>query len=165
MFIQPSKFPARVLAGIAIASFAALAIALIAQHQFGVKPCPWCVMQRGIFILIGAIALLGLVLRGLPRKGALLLVAVLAACGFVAAMWQNQVASQSLSCALTLADRINTALGLEDSLPYVFMVTGNCAEAAAYRLLGLPYEVWSGGLYLLMAGVAFIAIRKTPGKR
>ena len=159
-FVKPSKFPARALGFIAVASFASLAIALIAQHQFGVRPCPWCVMQRGIFILIGAIALLGLLLRGVPRKGALVLIGVLAACGFVAAIYQNQVASQSMSCALTLADRINTALGLEELLPYVFMVTGNCAEAAAYRLLGLPYEVWSGALYLIMAGVAVLAVRK-----
>ena len=159
-FVKPSKFPARALGFIAAASFASLAIALIAQHQFGVRPCPWCVMQRGIFILIGVVALLGLVLRGVPRKGALVLIALLAACGFVAAIYQNQVASQSLSCALTLADRINTALGLEELFPYVFMVTGNCAEAAGYRLLGLPYEVWSGALYLIMVGVAALAIRK-----
>ena len=159
-FVKPSKFPARALGAIAVASFASLLVALIAQHQFGVRPCPWCVMQRGIFILIGAVALLGLLLRGMPRKGALVLIAVLAACGFVAAIYQNQVASQSLSCALTLADRINTALGLEELLPYVFMVTGNCAEAAAYRLLGLPYEVWSGALYLIIAVIALTATRK-----
>ncbi|MBV8500134.1 MAG: disulfide bond formation protein B [Paucibacter sp.] len=160
MFFKPSKFPARALAAIACLSFAAVAVALIAQHQFGVKACPWCVMQRGIFLLMGALSLLGLVLQGLPRKGALLLVTVLALCGVAAAVYQNQVAAQSLSCAMTLADRINTALGLEDLLPSVFMVTANCSEAAAYRLLGLPYEVWSGLLYLLLAGVALMAIRK-----
>jgi disulfide bond formation protein DsbB len=31
------------------------------------------------------------------------------------------------------------------------MITANCAEAAAYRLLGLPYEVWSGAFYLIVA--------------
>lgn len=41
MFIQPSKLPARALAGMAVASFAAVGVALVAQHQFGVKPCPW----------------------------------------------------------------------------------------------------------------------------
>ncbi len=160
MFLTASKFPSRALAGIAIASFAAVALALIAQHAFGVKPCPWCVMQRGIFILIGLIAFIGWLVAGAPRKGALALVVVLALAGVAAAVYQNQVASQSLSCAQTLADRINTYLELEDRLPYVFMVTGNCAEAAAYRLLGLPYEVWSGMLYLATAAVAFMALRQ-----
>jgi disulfide bond formation protein DsbB len=165
MFIQPSKLPARALAGIAAVSFAAVAIAVIAQHQFGVKPCPWCVMQRVIFLLIGAVALVGLVLRGVVRRGALLVVAALALAGIASAYYQHEVASQSYSCALTLADRINTALGLEDLWPYVFMVTGNCAEAAAYRLLGLPYEVWSGLLYVLTAGVALVAFSKGNGRR
>jgi disulfide bond formation protein DsbB len=160
MFLSPSKLPGRALAGIALASFAAVGAALVAQHAFGIKPCPWCVMQRGIFLLIGALALLGWVLRGLPRKGALLLVAALAAAGIAAALWQNQVAAKSASCAMTLADRINGALGLEERLPYVFMVTANCAEAAAYRLLGLPYEVWSGLLYAAIAAAAVSALRR-----
>jgi len=59
MFIQPSKLPARALAGMAVASFAAVGVALVAQHQFGVKPCPWCVLQRLIFLAIGTFSLLG----------------------------------------------------------------------------------------------------------
>ena len=43
MFTQPSKLPARALAAMALTSFAAVGVALVAQHQFGVKPCPWCV--------------------------------------------------------------------------------------------------------------------------
>ena len=160
MFLVASKLPGRALAGIALVSFAAVAVALAAQHAFGVKPCPWCVMQRGIFLLIGAIALLGWFLRGVARKGSFALVIALAVCGLAAAVYQNQVAAKSLSCAMTLADRINTALGLEDALPYVFMVTANCSEAAAYRLLGLPYELWSGLLYAAIAAMAFIALRQ-----
>ncbi|XHS77762.1 disulfide bond formation protein B [Burkholderiaceae bacterium UC74_6] len=166
MFIQPSKLPARALAGIAVASFASVAIALIAQHQFGVKPCPWCVMQRGIFLLIGALALIGLLLRGVARRGALLLVAALAIAGVASAYYQHEVASLSFSCAQTLADRVINALGLEELWPYGFMVTGSCADAASYRLLGLPYEVWSGLLYLLTLGAAFVAFKaSTKGRR
>jgi disulfide bond formation protein DsbB len=157
MFIQPSKLPARVLAGIAVASFASVAFAVIAQHQFGVKPCPWCVMQRAIFLLIGALAAIGLLLRGTLRRGVLLGVAALAVAGVASAYYQHEVAALSFSCAQTLADRVINTLGLEDLWPYGFMVTGSCAEAAAYRLLGLPYEVWSGLLYLLTLGAAFLA--------
>ncbi len=157
MFIQPSKLPARALAGMAAASFAAVGIALVAQHQFGVKPCPWCVLQRGIFLLIGTFSLLGWLVqarRGL-RQAALVVVLVLCAAGLTAAVFQHEVASQSASCALGLADKIVTALNLEELWPSVFMITANCAEAAAYRLLGLPYEVWSG---LLFAGLAALGV-------
>ncbi len=36
------------------------------------------------------------------------------------------------------------------------MVTANCAEASAYRLLGLPYEVWSA---LLFAAIALASLK------
>ncbi len=157
MFIQPSKLPARALLGMAVASFAAVGVALVAQHQFGVKPCPWCVLQRGLFLLIGTFSLLGWLVqarRGL-RQAALVVVLVLCAAGLTAAVFQHEVASQNASCALGLADKIVTALNLEELWPSVFMITANCAEAAAYRLLGLPYEVWSG---LLFAGLAALGV-------
>jgi protein dithiol:quinone oxidoreductase len=157
MFTQPSKLPARALACMALASFAAVGIALIAQHQFGVKPCPWCVLQRGIFLLIGVFSLLGWLVQAKRslRQAALVLVLMLCAAGLTAAVFQHEVASQSATCAMGLADKIVTTLGLEDLWPSVFMITANCAEAAAYRLLGLPYEVWSG---LLFAGIGALGL-------
>jgi len=152
MFLPVSKLPARTLAGVAVACFAALAFALIAQHVFEVKPCPWCVMQRGIFLVIGIVS--GLAALVAPsngsRKAVLGLVVVLAICGVAAAVFQHQVAANMESCAMTLADRINNALNLEERWPFMFMVTASCAEAAAYRLLGLSYDIWSGLLFLLL---------------
>jgi disulfide bond formation protein DsbB len=163
MFLsRPSRLPGLVLALICLASFAAVGLALVAQHQFNVKPCPWCVMQRGIYLLIGTLAGLGWLLRGVRalRLAGLALVLLLAAAGLAAAYYQHDVVSQLASCDLTLADRIVTALNLEELWPPVFMVTANCAEAAAYRLLGLPYELWSALLYGLMALAALLALRK-----
>lgn len=156
-FIKPSKFPARALAAMGLSSFAAVGIALIAQHQFGVKPCPWCVLQRGIFLLIGVFSLLGWLAQAKRpvRQTALVAVLLLCAAGLTAAVFQHQVASQTASCAMGLADRIVTTLGLEELWPSVFMITANCAEAAAYRLLGLPYEIWSG---LLFAGIGALGL-------
>eukprot|EP01031_Cornospumella_fuschlensis_P007142 gene7142-8862_t len=137
----------------ALASFAGVGIALVAQHQFGVKPCPWCVLQRGIFLLIGTFSLLGWLVQGRRtlRQAALVAVLLLCAAGVTAAVFQHEVASQTASCAMGLADKIVTALGLEELWPSVFMITANCAEAAAYRLIGLPYEVWSGMLFAALA--------------
>ena len=157
MFIQPSKLPARALAGMAAISFAAVGVALVAQHQFGVKPCPWCVLQRGIFLLIGTFALLGWLVQGqrLLRQTAVIAVLLLCVAGVTAAVFQHEVASQSASCALGLAEKILTALNLEELWPSVFMATANCADAAAARFIGLPYEVWSG---LLFAGLAAVGL-------
>jgi disulfide bond formation protein DsbB len=162
MFLTVSKLPARLLAGIALACFAALAIALVAQHGFNVKPCPWCVMQRGIFLLIGAVAALGWLLKSsrAVRRLVFGLVTLLALAGLASAYYQHEVASKLASCDMTLADRVITALGLEEAWPPVFMVTASCAEATAYRLLGLPYEVWSALLFAALLVAGLLGLRK-----
>ncbi len=162
MFLQPSKLPARALAATALASFGAVGAALIAQHQFGIKPCPWCVLQRAIYLVVGALALIGWLgqSRRALRQAVVVLILVMCTAGLTAAVFQHEVAAQSASCALSLADKIVTALGLEELWPSVFMITANCAEAAAYRLLGLPYEVWSGLLFASFAAVGLIILNK-----
>lgn len=162
MFLKPSKLPARALAGMAVASFAAVGVAFVAQHQFGVKPCPWCVLQRAIYLAIGAVALLGWLAqtRRSLRQAAILVMLVLCAAGLTAAVFQHEVASQTASCAMGLADKIVTALGLEELWPAMFMITANCAEAAAYRLLGLPYEVWSGLLFVALGALGLVVLNK-----
>jgi disulfide bond formation protein DsbB len=131
---------------IAALCVAALFAALVSQHRFDMQPCPWCVLQRLLFAAIALAALLGLAVR---RVGAALALA-LAAGGAAAALWQHFVASKSQSCDLTLADRIvSDTLQLDRLLPDVFAVRASCADAAV-DLLGVPYELWSLALYLLI---------------
>lgn len=162
MFLTASKLPARVLAFVCLASFGGVAIALVAQHGFNVKPCPWCVMQRAIFLLLGAVAGLGWLLKGSAalRKISLGGVLLLSLAGLASAYYQHEVASKLASCDMTLADRIVTALDLETLWPDVFMITASCAEAAAYRLLGLPYELWSGLLFAAIFVAGVLALRR-----
>ena len=44
-------------AAIALAALAAVGAALVTQHGFGMLPCPWCVLQRMIFVVIALVAL------------------------------------------------------------------------------------------------------------
>lgn len=155
--------PARALALICLLSFAAVAAALIAQHGFKVRPCPWCILQRLIFVVIGVVAGLGWLLQRFKPAllAGLTLVPLLALGGLVAAWYQHDVASQMESCNLTMADRIVGYFGVDERFPKVFMVTASCAEAAAYRLLGLPYEIWSGALYGLLIALAVLAFQSS----
>ncbi|MBC7938776.1 MAG: disulfide bond formation protein B [Chitinophagaceae bacterium] len=139
----------------------AVAAALVSQHRFGMLPCPWCVLQRVIFLAI-ALAALPALLRSLPVRrvsASLMLTGALA--GVAAALWQHFVAAGSSSCNLTLADRINDSLGLADRWPEVFAAYATCADAAV-NLLGLPYEFWSLGLFVVLAAIAAGLIRQ-PG--
>lgn len=150
--------------GIAAASVGAVAVALISQHVFEMYPCPWCILQRLIYLVIAALAGVTAFLPGtaLRRVGAVGVV-VLTGCGIASAVYQHQVASTLLSCNLTLADTILTALGLEDRWPVVFQVTASCADAAT-TMVGLPYEYWSLLLYALIA-IAAVALFRHAGAR
>lgn len=132
----------------------AVGIALVTQHVLGMQPCPWCVLQRLIFLAIAATAWLGLALGpALPRRAMALLMLLLAAGGVAAALWQHFVAAASASCNLTLADRVMSGLGLDNLAPAVFAPYASCADAAA-TLLGLPYEFYSLTLFVMLAAVA-----------
>jgi protein dithiol:quinone oxidoreductase len=160
----------RLLVVTGLLSLLSLAAALVAQHGFDMRPCPWCVLQRLIVMLIAAVALLGglaawaLKHHSHPHRGHLMArlvaipVVVLALGGLVAATYQHEVASQNESCSKTFADTVLTVLDLEARWPSLFMVTASCNEAARYRLLGLPFEIWSGLLFALVLGASLVAL-------
>lgn len=140
------------LAATAAVCLGAVGAALFTQYQWDMQPCPWCVLQRLVFVAIAVACLLGL---AAPRLGAALAL-VLALAGVAAALWQHFVAASAESCDLTLADRIMGATGLDAAFPEVFMAMASCADAKV-DLLGLPYEAWSGMLFAAIA-VAMVAV-------
>jgi disulfide bond formation protein DsbB len=148
---------AQSFAFVALASFGAVGAALVSQHVFAMQPCPWCVLQRLIFVTIGALALLGLVWRGAAGSrvtatfGLLLAIA-----GVATAFWHYFVAAKSASCNLTLADRIVGATRLDQLLPDVFEARASCADAAV-DLVGIPYPMWAAFAFVLCA-VALVRV-------
>ena len=152
---------AALLLGVAVVlPLAAVAAALVSQHVWDMQPCPWCVLQRVVFVAIAIAALLGLVLGALlrpplGRRVGAGLVLLLAAAGMAAALWQHFVAASSTSCKLTLADRIVGGLGLDALAPAVFAAYASCADAAV-KIGGIPYEFYS---LVLFAALAFIGLR------
>ncbi len=160
------------LAAIGAGSLAALGVALVAQHGFGIEPCPWCVIQRLVLIGVAVVALAGAAAaRRAPRAaggvaGAALL--ALAGGGVLAAWYQHTVAAKQFSCSFTWADRTLMALQLDAWLPSVFRVGATCADAAQATLFGLPFEVWGGGWFtgVALAAVATLAVAaRAPARR
>jgi protein dithiol:quinone oxidoreductase len=138
------------MAAVAALCFAAVGAALVTQHVYDMQPCPWCVLQRLIFVVIGVVALLGLAWRSvLGRRALPLALLLLSGCGIAAALWQHFVAAANASCNQTLADRIVSGLRLDALLPDVFQATATCADAAV-NLAGIPYELWSLALFVLV---------------
>ena len=164
---RPDRWTAStLLAGIALLGVAAVAAALVTQHVFGMQPCPWCILQRAIFLAIALVCTVALVWRG--PAGRVVLAALgllLALAGAGCALWQHLVAAASDSCALTVADRIISTLGLDTLWPDVFLAGSGCADAAA-NLLGVPYPFWSLALFVVMGAACVRVIglsRRGPG--
>jgi protein dithiol:quinone oxidoreductase len=141
----------------ALACIAALGAALVSQYVYDMRPCPWCILQRAIYIVIAVLCLLAAAARPLRRVFTALAL-VFAGLGVASAIYQHVVAAKQFSCNLTLADRIISALGLETLVPALFQVTASCAEAAV-SMLGVPYEYWSLALFALLAAAAVVALK------
>lgn len=141
------------LLAMAALTIAGVLAALYSQYVLEMLPCPWCILQRVIFVLIALVCLLGAMVDSpLARRIAALLVGGLAVSGAAAALYQHFVAAKSTSCALTLADKILNATGLEAI--GIFQVKASCADAAV-SLLGVPFEFWSLGLFIVLMAASF----------
>jgi disulfide bond formation protein DsbB len=149
-----------------VASVAVVLVAVgsaeVSQHVYDMQPCPWCVLQRLIFIVIGLVALLGLAWRSrLGGRVAAALMGALVACGIAAALWQHFVAAQSASCNLTFADRVMNATGLNERWPDLFMAYANCGDKVV--LWGLPYELYSLAAFVVLGFTTLSAWRSARG--
>ncbi len=139
-------------------SLGAVGAALLSQHRFDMQPCPWCVLQRLLFLLIAAAALAVAVVPALPVYG-MVGALVLSIAGMAAATWQHFVAAASASCTQTLADRIMAITALDSLWPDVFAAYASCAEAKQ-NLLGVPYEFYSLLLFAVLGLLAGRALRR-----
>ena len=149
-----SSTTTRLLLAMAALGVAAVGIALVSQHVFDMQPCPWCILQRVIYLAIAALCLIGAaVSAGLVRRGIGVLTLLLALSGAASALYQHLVASKSASCNLTFADKVISALGLDGAFPPLLQVTANCSDAAV-SVLGVPYAYWSLALFIVMAAAS-----------
>jgi protein dithiol:quinone oxidoreductase len=161
---KPSR---RVPLLMALACVLAVAGALLAQHVFDMRPCPWCILQRLIFIVIALVCVAtAFVPWRRPRIVLNVTTVLLAGAGILAAVYQHEVASKSFSCNLTFADKVISALGVESLWPAMFQVTATCAEAAV-SVFGVPFEFLSLALFALIGlvavGLALRSVRVRAG--
>jgi disulfide bond formation protein DsbB len=146
--------PRQSLLSIAALAIAGVVAALIGQHGYDMRPCPWCILQRVLFVFIALVCVVGALLPSRPaQRAAAGGVVVIALLGISAALWQHFVAARSTSCNLTFADKVLGALNVESLSPALFGITGSCADAIV-DLLGVPYEFWSLALFVVLAALA-----------
>lgn len=132
-----------VLITVGLIALGLVGFALFLQHVKGQMPCPLCVIQRYVFILLALVCFLFAALpRGAIRAGASL-GALTALGGAAVAGWHVWVkAHPSVSCGI---DPLETALNrypTAELLPFVFKADGLCS-AEYPPILGLSNPQWS----------------------
>ena len=157
---EPVPMHRRLLALCAFASLGGVAVGLVLQHQFGMEPCAWCVVQRMFYVLVGVFSIAALALGGVPLASlAAMLVADLSATlGLASAVFHQFVAARPGGCGITIADRFLMATSLHEHLPWLMNPTALCDEANQ-PLLGVPFAVWSIALFaVLLMGVGLALV-------
>jgi disulfide bond formation protein DsbB len=137
--------PRRGLLLLALACLALLGFGLYLQHGVGLEPCPMCIVQRYVMVLI---MLLAAVLAGLARPtarvwGLGLLVLLSGSGAFVAARqsWLQWFPPEVYSCGRDFYGMIET-FPLKRAIPMIFRGSGDCTKID-WTFAGLSIANWS----------------------
>ena len=144
---------------VAVSSAALLAYGLYVQHVDFLDPCPLCVLQRIVFMFIGAVALLASIHN--PAVVGRWVYAVLVALAGIIGMsiagrhvWlQNLPLDEVPDCGMGLNYMVET-MPFTQVLSEVFYGSGECAEIG-WTFLGQSMPVWT---FVWYAGFTVITI-------
>jgi disulfide bond formation protein DsbB len=155
--------PRRLLALIAAACIALLAFGLYLQHAVGLEPCPMCIVQRYLFVLVALVAAIGAVLPAATARwsGALMALLSLTGAGVAARQsWLQWFPPEITACGRDLFGMIES-FPLRRVIPMLFRGSGDCS-AVDWTFLGLTIANWSFLNFLLVAalGAALLLRRR-----
>lgn len=141
-----------------------LGYALYAEKVLGLEPCPLCMFQRLVFVVIGVIFLVG-TFHQPGRVGAwIYALLLLVAAGVGAGLAGRQVWLQSLpkdqvpACGMGLSYMMDT-MPFFDVISRVLEGTGECAEKA-WVFLGLSIAGWTLAIFVAIAFIGIALVRK-----
>lgn len=119
------------------------------QQKLGLAPCPWCVVQRGLFFLA---ALHGAILAFRPTAKTFWLL-VWPLLGLIVSgyhVWLQNQPDTSLVCM----EGWNFNRGLTSGLAQLWTPSGSCSDVS-WVLLGQGIPFWTGVLWAILAGFVF----------
>ena len=157
MVLELLDRPRRVWLLVALGCIGLLAFGLYLQHMVGLEPCPMCIVQRYVMILMAVCALAGACMPS--RRAALAtsgVLAVLAVGGaYVAARqsWLQWYPPEVVSCGRDFYGMIET-FPLKRAIPMIFKGGGDCSQVD-WTFLGGSIANWS---FVCFVGIALLAL-------
>ena len=149
--------PRRVWLFILLVIVAMLGFGLYLQHVVGLEPCPMCIVQRYVYVLMGLLALVGTFSAG--RKASLGVAAGLVLLGsggaYVAARqsWLQWYPPEFASCGRDFYGMIET-FPLQRAIPMIFRGSGDCTKVD-WTFLGGSIANWS---FVCFSGFVLLAL-------
>ena len=141
-----------------------MAWAFYLQYVEGLEPCPLCMLQRVVVVVIGLIFLVG-TFHEPGRVGAwIYALLLLVASGIGAALAMRQVWLQSLpkdqvpACGMGLSYMLDT-MPFVDAIRRVLEGSGECAEKA-WVFLGLSIAGWTLAFFIAIAFIGIALVRR-----
>ena len=153
--------PRRLLAFIALACVALLAFGLYLQHAVGLEPCPMCIVQRYLFILVALAAGIGAILPAVATRwvGGLMALLSLTGAGVAARQsWLQWFPPEIATCGRDLFGMIES-FPLKRVIPMVFRGSGDCS-AVDWTFLGLTIANWSFLNFVLVGVIGLLLLRR-----
>ena len=157
MFVKLLDNPRRVCLFIFLVCAGLLSFGMYLQHVVGLEPCPMCIVQRYVMVLMGLVALLGASASG--RKTSLVigsLLVLLAGSGaYVAARqtWLQWYPPEVVSCGRDFYGMIET-FPLQRAIPMIFKGGGDCSKVD-WTFLGGSIANWS---FVAFVGLGLLAL-------
>ncbi len=133
--------------GVVAACGTLLAFGLYLEHQLGLEPCPLCIVQRLLFLLVAAAAI-GATWREPDSVGercwasALAFSASLGAATAMRQLWLQHLPPEQVPPCAPGLDYMLEVLPLRDILPLLLAGDGSCADVQ-WSWLGLSIPGWS----------------------
>ena len=157
MFVNFLDHPRRIWLFILLTCVGLLSFGMYLQHVVGLVPCPMCIVQRYVMVLMALVAVLG---AGLPgRKTALIAGSWLVVLGgggaYVAARqtWLQWYPPEVVSCGRDFYGMIET-FPLQRAIPMIFKGGGDCSKVD-WTFLGGSIANWS---FVAFVGLALLAL-------
>ena len=159
--------PRRILALVSLGCVALLAFGLYLQHVVGLEPCPMCIVQRYVLVLVAVVS--GLTAftnkNALLMSGASLLVLLSGLGAFVAArqsflQWYPPEIS---TCGRDFYGMIET-FPLKRAIPLIFKGSGDCTKVD-WTFLGGSIANWSFVCFVVIGLLALTLIARLARRR
>ena len=145
-----------ILALIALIALSSVALAYFYfQLHLGLPPCPLCILDRIILLILGGACLVMLLVRGLGLRLMFVFSALLVLAGLIVGgrhIWLERAPRQSSGGCVPQ----DQAADLLEWLTSAFIGTSDCS-IVFWRLAGLSLADWTFILYVLLAALLLLA--------